>query len=97
MRGGEWGPVHLGYESSWLPVLVELKIRPKKKKNNKKNETGSISLVCYLLYIFCYAKGHHLAIINIHHDHFVGTCTLYGALSFSLTGFIVILKSLLFM
>ena len=95
MRGGEWGPVHLGYESSWLPVLVELKIRPKKKQNNKKNETGSISLVCYLLYIFCYAKGHHLAIINIHHDHFVGTCTLYGALSFSLTG--LILKSLLFM
>ena len=51
MRGGEWGPVHLGHESSWLPVLVELKIRPK-KKTKKKNETGSISLVCYLLYIY---------------------------------------------
>lgn len=35
MRGGEWGPVHLGHESSWLPVLVELKIRPKKKQKRK--------------------------------------------------------------
>ena len=35
MWGGEWGPVHLGHESSWLPVLVELKIRPKKKQKKK--------------------------------------------------------------
>ena len=43
MRGGEWGPVHLGYESSWLPVLVELPVLAEKKNKT----TKKMKLVAY--------------------------------------------------